>query len=258
MKYLKFSIFALLLLAFWSCSKEAGSLATPASNTGVGGSYATFMIVGDFLYTITDSDINTLSLEDPANPKLINTQEIGERIESIFNLDKRLFIGSGSGLYIYTIQEDGIPQFTSSFSYDQFPIRPCDPVVANDSFAFVTLNTVNGSCWGEEVHLNQLSIFDITDVANPVLINSYPLSGPKGVGLDGNTVFVCDNEEGLKIFDVTNKYDIKLIKQFGGYNAYDVIPFNGLLLVVGPENLYQYDYSNLNNIHQVSKIAIKP
>ena len=90
------------------------------------------------------------------------------------------------------------------------------------------------------------------------MINTYPLSGPKGVGLDGNTVFVCDNEEGLKIFDVTNKYDIKLIKQFGGFTAYDVIPFDGLLLVVGPENLYQFDYSDLDNIHQVSKIAIKP
>ncbi len=258
MKYSKLSIYLLLALAFLRCTKEAGSPAPSSSNTGVGGSYSVFMIVGDYLYTITNTDIKTLSLEDPANPKLIDTQRIGENVESIFNLDNRLFIGSGSGLYIYRIKDDGIPQFVSSFAYDQFPIRPCDPVVANDSFAFVTLNTVNGACRGTEIQLNQLAIFDITDINNPVMINTYPLSGPKGVGLDGNTVFVCDNEEGLKIFDVTNKYDIKLIKQFGGFTAYDVIPFDGLLLVVGPENLYQFDYSDLDNIHQVSKIAIKP
>lgn len=256
----KLTIIALLLLGLWSCSKDASST-LPSTTTGTAGSYAQFMIVGDYLYTIDNKTIKTLSLEDPTAPELINTQDIGDRIESIFNLDNRLFIGSGSGLYIYTIQDNGIPNYTSHFSYDIFPIYPCDPVVANNSFAFVTLNTVlsGSSCRGNiDVQVNELVIFDITDISNPQIINEYPLSGPKGVGLDGNTLFVCDNEEGLKIFDVTNKLDIKLISHQDGFKAYDVIPLGGLLLVVGPENLYQFDYSDLDNIHEVSRISIKP
>ncbi len=261
MKYSKLFIYTVFLFTFWSCEKSSNSPLSPTSTTGTAGSYAQFMIVGDFLYTINDTEIKTLSLEDASAPVLIHTQEIGERIESIFNLDNRLFIGSGSGLYIYTIQDDGIPAYTSHFSYDVFPIYPCDPVVANDSFAFVTLNTVlsGSSCRGNiDIQVNELVIFDITDISNPQIISEYSLSGPKGVGLDGNTLFVCDNEEGLKIFDVTNKLEIKLIAHKDGFKAYDVIPLGGLLLVVGPENLYQFDYSDLNDIREVSRISIKP
>jgi hypothetical protein len=31
---------------------------------------------------------------------------------------------------------------------------------------------------------------------------------------------------------------------------------NGKAIVVAKDGLYQYDYSNLNNIHQLSKISI--
>lgn len=260
MNYSKTLIFSLLILGLWNCAKESAAPQSPAT-TGTAGSYATFMVVGDFLYVVDDQNINTLSLEDPSEPVLVNTQEIGERIESIFNLDSRLFIGSGSGLYIYTIQDNGIPTYNSHFSYDIFPIYPCDPVVANDSFAFVTLNTsiTSTSCRvTNTTQVNELAIFDITDVANPLLINEYPLSGPKGVGLDGNTLFVCDDLDGLKIFDVTNKLDIQMIDHIADFQAYDVIPLDGLLLVVGPKHLFQFDYTDLSNIKEVSRISIEP
>ena len=60
--------------------------------------------------------------------------------------------------------------------------------------------------------------------------------------------------DGLKIFDVSNPRDIQLIKHFDFFTAFDVIPLDGLLLVVGPDNVYQFDYSDLENIKQVSQI----
>jgi hypothetical protein len=218
------------------------------------------MIVGNFLYLIDNENIRTLSLEDPDKPALVDEQQLGDRIESIFNLDNRLFIGSGTGLYLYTINDSGIPEFASQFSYDIFPIYPCDPVVANDSFAYVTLNSdvrslgCGGSTFSTQV--NFLEIFDIADFTAPILIAEYEMVNPKGVGLDGEILFVCDNEAGLKIFDVSDPLAIEMIEHFDDFITYDVIPLNGLLMVVGPESVHQFDYTDINNIERLSVINI--
>jgi hypothetical protein len=38
--------------------------------------------------------------------------------------------------------------------------------------------------------------------------------------------------------------------------AYDVIAYNGVAIVIAKDGLYQYDYSNSNDIRQISKISI--
>lgn len=257
----KIYLFAATVLLVFGCTAEAGLSDAGISETGVGGSYARFMIVGDFMYVVDNQNIQTFSLADPVSPALTDSQLIGERIESIFSLGNRLFIGSGTGLYIYTIGNDGIPERTSEFSYDVFPIRPCDPVVATDSFAYVTLNTTTGfsPCGGfQDVQLNQLTIFDVTNIEDPVLIAEHPMVHPKGVGIDGKTLFLCDDEAGLKIFDVTNPLELQAIAEFPQFTAFDVIPLDGLLLMVGPDNVYQFDYTDLMDVKLISKIPIQP
>ncbi len=255
----KISSFIFVAALFFSCQQEGGFSDFPSGTTGIAGSYARFMIVGNYFYSIDNEQIRTFSLAKPELPELINEQRIGERIESIFNLGNRLFIGSGSGLYIYTIENDGIPKRASQFSYEVFGTTPCDPVVATDSFAYVTLNTaIDQSCGRDRlVNLNQMIIFDITNIEQPQLIAEYPMELPKGIGIDNKTLFVCDDKAGLKIFDVTNPTAIVSLAHFDNFTAFDVIPLNGLLLVVGPENVYQFDYSDLTNIRLVSQIQIE-
>lgn len=258
-------IFTLLtLFSLSACSSDADiSLSSEKSGasesqTGVAGSYARFLTIGDFLYVIDNLNLKTFSTEDAAQPQLINEQELTDGVESIFHTQGNLFVGSSSGLYIYRIQENGIPAFVSFSNYD-YPILPCDPVVANDSLAFVTLNTTqaaNSPCGGIFIDVNVLKIFDIKNLDEPVLIAEYPMSNPKGVGIDGNTLFVCDGQDGLKIYDFSNPYNLSLILHYRNIETYDVIPLNGLLIVVGPDNLYQFDYSDLSNIQLISTIAI--
>jgi len=141
--------------------------------------------------------------------------------------------------------------------FEAWDMFSCDPVVANDSLAFVTLNTksrVNRCGNTVDVETNVLKIFNIEDLTQPYLIDEYQMTAPKGVGLDGETLFICDDTDGLKIFDVSDPLEIQLIKQFDHFTAFDVIPLDGLLLVVGPDNVYQFDYSNLEDIKQVSII----
>ena len=253
----KILFFALLITSlFLTCESDDLGNVSPSSDTGVGGSYARFIIVGDFMYVVDLQSLITFDVSDAAEPKEVNRQTVGENIESIFNFKDKLFIGSGEGLFIYSINENGLPRQLSSTTYFEFEIFPCDPVVANDTFAYVTLNSkrrVGNACGGSfEIDVNVLKIFDITDPTNPYLLTDYNMFAPKGVGLDGTTLFVCDDSEGLKIFDVSDPYNLTTIAHFQGFTAFDVIPLNGLLLVVGPKNIYEYDYTNLDGIQLIS------
>ncbi|MCB0704065.1 MAG: hypothetical protein KDC34_02100 [Saprospiraceae bacterium] len=257
------NILFLVLLSslIWGCSKSDSANPQLQSDVGVAGSYARFIIKGDFMYVVDESNLITFSLADPTTPVQVHTQPIGESVETVYQLNDRLFIGSGSGLYLYTIGQDGLPVFAGEYLYSNFgfDIEPCDPVVANDSVAYVTLNTTNRvtRCRvNTTMGINLLNIFDIKDFNNPVLISQYEMVNPKGVGLDGTILFVCDGEDGLKVFDVADPYNIQLLHHFPGFEAYDVIPLNGLLLVIGPDNIYQYDYSELVNMIRISTIPV--
>ncbi len=248
---------SLLFVLLWNCENNSDIASVAPSDTGVAGSYARFMLVGDFMYVVGSTNIKTFQLENPADPILIDEQYIGTNIETVFNLRDRLFIGSGDGLYIYTISEEGKPVKASETTYDFLPFTTCDPVVANDTFAYVTLNSTQriGRCRRiAEINLNLLNIFDVTDINNPQLMAQYEMHNPKGVGLDGNILFLCDDTQGLKIFDVSDPNLVKSIAHFDDFIAFDVIPLGGLLLVVGPDNVYQFDYTDLNNIHKISEI----
>ena len=39
--------------------------------------------------------------------------------------------------------------------------------------------------------------------------------------------------------------------------GYDVIPHDNVLMMIADDGIYQYDYSNLKEIKQLSKLAVK-
>jgi len=49
--------------------------------------------------------------------------------------------------------------------------------------------------------------------------------------------------------------DLKLISTQKHTETFDVIAGNGLAIVVGNDGLYQYDYSDLNNVRLLSKLS---
>jgi len=84
------------------------------------------------------------------------------------------------------------------------------------------------------------------------------MTHPLGLGIDNNTLFICDDEDGLKIYDAADASNIasNQLAHYENVNATDVIPFNDVLMMIGNDGLYQYDYSNINNITLLSKIPI--
>lgn len=262
MKYLAPYIFIVLLFGLAGCYSDSEFASAPGDDTGVGGSYARFLALNNFLYVVDDSSIKTFSLTNPSEPEQVDQKEIGERIESIFQFAGNLFIGSGAGLFIYNIGADGIPTQLSATSYfESFRFFACDPVVANSTYAYVTLNSkerIENPCADATViDINMLKIYNVEDLTAPRLLAEYDMHAPKGVGLDGNILFLCDDDQGLKVFDVADPFDIKLLFHFDDFNAFDVIPLDGLLLVVGPDNVYQFDYSDIEDVKLIAQIPIE-
>ncbi|MFK7934320.1 MAG: hypothetical protein AB8G22_12480 [Saprospiraceae bacterium] len=260
MKNICYLFLIAISVLFSNCAADDLSPAA-ATDTGIAGSYARFLVVGDFMYIVSQSALKTFAVKNADDPQLVDDQSIGNNIETIFHYGGQLFIGSSEAMFIYTIQEDGIPNQVARTDYENFFVTPCDPIVANDKFAYVTLSTTTevNTCRNLSLEqLNVLKIYDIENIEQPNLLAEYPMFRPKGVGLDGTTLFVCDDEQGLKIFDVSDPFAIQLITQFSDFTAFDVIPLDGLLLVVGPENIYQFDYSDLDNIERVGEIVIEP
>jgi len=240
---------------FFSCDEDSTSGDTSSSEAAVG-SYANMLTYLDRLYLISTSEIITMDITDRSIPVELDRQTLGFNIESLFRRGETLFIGSATDLYIYGIADNGIPKQLSVTTYGvNFPICSRDPVVTNDSIAYVTLSTTISDNCGR-TNTNELKLLDISELTDPVQLNAVDMISPKGLGLDGNWLFVCEQNHGLKVFDVSDPREVTLIHHFDGYRAFDVIVQSGLLIVVGPDDLYQYDYSDMDDMHLVSVYRI--
>ena len=225
------------------------SVNSPGPNTnGVAGSMARFALYNNFLYAVSSSDMQLFDIQNAANPTPRNRISLGSGIETIFPYKDKLFIGSQTGMLIYDNANPANPVRLSTFQH----ARVCDPVVVNDNIAYVTLRD-GTSCGGFK---NQLDVVDITSLTNPRLLKSYPLQNPHGLGIDFPNLFICEGKFGLKSFDAQSALDIKQIEHLPGQDAYDVIPLNNTLLMIGKDGLYQFDYSNPSQLRQLSKIPV--
>lgn len=253
MKKIKILSLLALILIFAACTPDDAAVNESSGGEASVGSYANMLTYGNRLYLISSTEIITMDITERSIPVELDRQPIGFRIESLFRRGETLFIGSATDLYIYGIGNDGIPQELSVTNYGiDFPICSFDPVVTNDTIAYVTLSTSTATNCGR-VETNELRLFDITDLQKPIQINTVQMSRPKGLGLDGNWLFVCEESQGLKVFDVSDPNNVELLHHFSGYKAFDVIVKNGLLIVVGPDGLYQYDYTDMDNMVLLSQ-----
>jgi hypothetical protein len=235
-----------------STTDGSGNATTDASSngniTGKGGSMARFTLLNNNLYTVDGTSLQIFDVSKANDPKVWSKLNIGWNIETIYPFKNRLFIGSTTGMFIYDVSSPLFPVQIGQFQH----ARACDPVVADDKYAYVTLRT-GTRCGGST---NQLDVLDITDLSNPKLLKSYPMQSPAGIGLDNKTLFLCDGDAGLKVFDVTKPTDMQLLDWKSDLKTYDVIPLGTSLLMIGQDGFYQYDYTNPKNLVLLSKIPV--
>lgn len=232
---MKSYLYLIIIVLFCSCAKSESSpnSASNPSTTGTAGSLARFAIVGENLYIVTPTNFKIFDIKKDSDPIYIADTFFARDIETIFPLGNTLFLGSQSGMHIYDITNPTIPVKQSLYTH----ITSCDPVVANEKFAFVTLSTGETRC---ARGLNQLEIIDISNKKAPKLLEVLPMTRPKGLALNGNDLFVCDDN--VKWFDVSASP--KLIqKGVISIKAHDAITVGKILMLVGDNGLSQYDFS---------------
>jgi len=220
------------------------------SATGISGSMARFTIRGEYLYAVNNNALKVFNISTSPGITSGAVIQLERQVETIFPRNNQLFLGTTTGMMVYDISSPATPTFLSVFTH----INSCDPVVVEGNLAYVTLRS-GTQCNG---FTNQLDVIDISSVSNPFLVKSYPMFNPHGLGIDNNILFICDGEAGLKVYDATDPMAIHLhqLAHFADIKTYDVIPENGLLMMIGEAGLYQYDYSNLDSLKLLSLIPV--
>jgi len=242
---------ALFILFFVGCSAEKSAEISPTGQTGAGGSMARFAIVGDALYCVLPDKLQVYDISNPASPTAQNSIPLNVGLETIFPYKNNLFIGANDGMYIFDNQQPKSPVLLSRYTH----VQSCDPVVVQGNYAYVTLR--GGVNCRRFATLSSLDVVDISDLKNPQLVHTQAMQSPYGLGTDGNQLFVCEGDNGLKIFDVSTPTQPKLQQTLKEVKSFDVIPLNKVLLVTGDGGFLQYSYEKEGKMELLSKIAIE-
>jgi hypothetical protein len=227
----------------------SSSQAAASNTTAVGGSMARMAIQNDHLYAVSTQSLYSISIAKPLDPTYLSSKNLHLGIgsaETIYPFQDKLFIGSTSGMYIFSVTDADNPQLITTFTH----ATACDPVITDGTNAYITLRS-GRSCGGIQ---NELDIVNVQDVTHPTFLKKYNLTRPQGLSKDGNTLIVCD--DGLKVYDATDPSNLLLKKSINLSEPYDVICINGLAIVSAKDGLYQFDYSDLANVKLLSKLNI--
>lgn len=220
-----------------------------SSSTGVNGSMSRFGLYKDYLYVVLNNQMSIFDLSGDEPVAAAENIAVGWNVETIFSYKDNMFMGTPTGMVIYSVKDPVKPEYQSSISH----VYGCDPVVVEDDIAYVTVHSGN-NC-GQ--NFNELIVIDVSDVTRPQPIVSYTMTKPKGLGIDNGTLFLCD--DGLKIYKADNPQTLMAnrLAHYSGMEGYDVIPHNNVLMMIADDGIYQYDYSNLDKITLLSKVGVK-
>lgn len=225
-----------ILSALISCTKESASV-NGAASTGAGGSTARFTIAGNYLYVVDNLSLKAFDISTNNSPVYKSKTDIGINIETIFPYEDKLFIGSSSTMYIFSITDPSRPQ---QIGRAEYTIRmACDPVVAKDSVAYATLRA-NTSCGSGQ---SALVVYNIKNLSSPKLMRTVSLFGPYGLGIKSNALYVCEGYSGLQIYNTTNAYNPIFVSAINIASTafYDVIPYGNILIAQVNDGFILYD-----------------
>lgn len=220
-----------------------------SSSTGVNGSMSRFGLYKDYMYVVLNNQMSIFDLSGDEPVAAAENINVGWNVETIFSYKDNMFMGTPTGMVIYSVKDPVKPEYQSSITH----VYGCDPVVVEDDIAYVTVHSGN-NC-GQ--NFNELIVIDVSDVTRPQPIVSYTMTKPKGLGIDNGTLFLCD--DGLKVYKADNPQTIMAnrLAHYSGMEGYDVIPHNNVLMMIADDGIYQYDYSNLDKITLLSKVGRK-
>lgn len=208
----------------------------------------------EHVYIINSNELKVIKDASNGLEKLESTNSVirGWGLETVFPYEDALFIGSRSAMDILDITNPGQPEFLYNFSH----ATSCDPVLAKDKVAYITLRTGDfAPCPG---NTNSLVVLDINNLSQPTQTEDIVMTSPYGMTLIGDDLYVAEGENGFKIFDAADRAHPVLTDHVMNIEAYDIIehPSNtNLLLIAGPNGIEQYSGKQDNSLVLESNIS---
>jgi hypothetical protein len=206
-----------------------------------------FVLYRDYLYAVINNTLCIFTLNGDTPVKAADNLYVNN-VETIFSYKDNLFMGTPTGMVIYSVADPLKPEYMREIWH----VFGCDPVVVENDLAYVTIHA--GNACGQDN--NDLIIYDVSNVRDPKHLVTYAMKNPKGLGIDNGKLFLCD--DGLKVYDATDPQTLMAhrLAHYAGMDGFDVIPFQNVLMMIADDGLYQYDYSDVNKISQLSKLPI--
>ncbi len=227
-------LFVVFVVFLQGCEKSPESTATEASS-GANGSMTRFITYNNFLYIVDHSSLRSYDISNQT-PVLKKTTSVGFNIETIFEYQGKLFIGSNDAIFIYGLSNPEQPSLISRFNYF---IPGKDPVVAIDSVAYSTTRNLNGAG-------GNLNVVNIKNLNAPLSMGGVMMSSPYGLAINGNALYVCNGNNGLSIFDRSDVYRPVLSQEFTTLNEtfYDLIVRGNIMVCYIKSGIVILDVSN--------------
>ena len=93
--------------------------------TGINGSMSRFTIYNDRLYSVINNYMNIFDLTTAKPTKAAGDMYMGWNVETIFSYKDNMFMGTPTGMLIYSVKNPIKPEYQSSVQH----VFGCDPVV---------------------------------------------------------------------------------------------------------------------------------
>jgi len=225
-------------------TKSASSVPTTLS-----GSMSKFAIHDNYLYAIDDNNLVAFNIETRNAPSRKGTYPTYKTCETLFEKDGYLYMGTTTGMVIFKASNS--PENPTEISEIEH-IESCDPVVVSGDYAYITLRSGN-DCGGST---DELQVIDISNKYFPWVKETFDMSNPYGLGIDNNLLFICDGEDGLKVYNNFDPTECgnNLMYTLPNVNAKDIILNNGLAILIAEHGIHQYNYNIPGNFQHVSSL----
>lgn len=221
-----------------------------SSNSAIG-SINRIAEMNGYVYVIGNSKLSVY--DDNGGFQQVYSEFVGWQMETVFPFNDRLFIGTRNSVDIYNVSDPANPSYESGFWH----ATSCDPVYPIEGdIAYATLRTGDDAfCPGDE---NALVVLDVSTLSWPNQIQEIGMESPYGLTMIGDQLYVGEGPNGLKIFDATDRRNLRLVEHDRSIQAYDVLAhpvWSNIVMIAGPEGFSQYRIEGGDIRTQISTIA---
>ncbi|MDO8368008.1 MAG: hypothetical protein Q7T20_14495 [Saprospiraceae bacterium] len=253
MKKLLFST-CIALLCF-ACSEDSVSYLEGIS--GKSGSITRFAIYQDYMYLLNLNEVQTYDIKQKEHPVLVHQMPTDYGLETITVYDGTVFLGSTTSLYILDISNPAAPVIQSqSDRISDIGFSGCDPVAVKGNYAYSTIKVIENAC-GTISAASALVVYDIHDKSAPVVVGTYALNIPNGLGYKDNYLFVCDEgSDELLVYDITDPTHVVLTAYAVSItDPYDLIVDGQKMIVSSKTDFQIFDISDITQIKRLGQIS---